>query len=192
MPHDIETLAAHEAGHVVFVAASPWVTKLQVVQITPDNPEEGGRTVLQEHEGGCPENEKALEIGKGLAGPLAQVLFHDATITPEFRDRFRANLLREIAGKETLNAANVPGWSGDLKAYLGILRFPKEVGFTEEFFVIERNLRLWFDRPNVQESIERVTAALIEERELDAEAVRDLCGSLAQSDRVTNDLLSAD
>src|SRR5437762_13762159 len=99
MLHDIETLAAHEAGHVVFVAASPWVTKLHVVQITPDNPEEGGRTVLQEHERACPENEKALEIGKRLAGPLAQVLFHDATITPEFRGRFRANLLREIVGK---------------------------------------------------------------------------------------------
>jgi len=192
MTHDIETVAAHEAGHAVFVAASPWVAKLQAVQITPNNPEEGGRTVLRENEGKCTENERALQIGKGLAGPLAQVLFHDATITPEFRDRFHASLLFEIAGKETLNAANVPGWYGDLKTYFEILLFPEEVGFTEEFFVIERNLRRWFDRPNVRQSIERVTAALIERRELDADEVRELCSNLDQSDRVTNDLLSAD
>lgn len=121
MKHDIQSLAAHEAGHAVFVVASIWAAKLELVQITPDNAEEGGRTVLKDHDGKCPENEKALEIGKALAGPLAQVLLHDSAIAAGFRDRFRENLLREIVGIETLNAANVPGWYEDVKAYLGIL-----------------------------------------------------------------------
>jgi hypothetical protein len=59
MPHDIRTISVHEAGHVVFVSASPFRKKLAYVQITPNDPDEGGRTVLNDHTGKCPEEEKA-------------------------------------------------------------------------------------------------------------------------------------
>jgi hypothetical protein len=191
MNHDIRTLASHEAGHAVFVVASPWTEKLNLVQVTPENANEGGRTVLQNHNGECPENEKALEIGKGLAGPLAQLFFYDATIAPAFRERFRANLLKEIVSIQTLNAATVPGWYGDLKTYISILRFPKELGFTEVFFAVERNLRRWIERSNVRNAIERVMTALAERQQLSGAEVRELCCTLEDGDRITNELLLA-
>lgn len=115
MPQIPKVFAIHEAGHAVFGYAAGRGQKIKHIQITPEDPKQGGRVEWDYVKGTpTPFEELHSEFGTKLAGPLAELLLAPEEIADQWITKLQVSLVSAIKTEADLRSIRGGFWGDDL------------------------------------------------------------------------------
>lgn len=164
-PSHKDSVAFHEAGHAILVLRSPFRELIEEAKIYCKGGYWSGDVSIRESDlRDAVDPTGALEVAKGLAGPLAQMLRYPESVSPQLADYVRSSGSVIKATRFVLrNDPALQGpWWGDLEQWICFCRRNLFV-FEASFCAIEEAVSRFLKEPDVIAVMNEISGRLTRE-----------------------------